>query len=69
MDLTKITKMISRTTCFIAHVETNSFNEAIAFLDFIDGLPGNMMKNQKIYLVLMIPTATIDYGLFHNKTK
>ena len=68
MDLTQITKLISTITCVIAHVKADSFNEAVAFLDFINGLPGNMVKNRKKYLVLMIPTATIDYGLIHNQS-
>ena len=68
MDLTKITEMISTITCFIAHVQANSFNEAVGFLDFIGGLPGNMVNNRKKHLVLVIPTGTIDYGLIKNKT-
>ena len=68
MDLTKITKMISAMTCFIAHVEADSFIEAVAFLDFINGLPGNIVNNRKKHLVLMTPSATIDYGLIKNKT-
>ena len=68
MDLTKITKMLSTMRCFIAHVKADSFNEAVGFLDFINGLPENKVKNRKKHLVLMTPTATIDYGLIKNKT-
>ena len=68
MDLEKIARMISTMTCFIAHVEADSFIEAVAFLDFINGLHGNIVNNRKKHLVLMTPTATIDYGLIKNKT-
>lgn len=52
--------------CLIAWIRTDDFAEAMGFVDKINGLQGNPVKNRKKYLV--IDTPNIDTRLMQNKT-
>ena len=52
--------------CLIAFVRADSFAEGMKFVDHINGLKGNPVKNRKKYLILMTPT--IDKIILQNKT-
>ena len=52
--------------CLIGLIKTNSFEEAMSFLDLINSLQGNKVKSKKKYFVLNTPN--IDEGFMQNKT-
>ena len=66
MDEVKFAKSITSMPCLVAYVKTESFQEAMDFLDYINGLSGNTIINRRKHLIIMTPT--IDYGLMQNKT-
>ena len=66
VDEVKFAKSITSMPCLVAHVKTESFHEAMGFLDFINGLSGNTIINRRKHLI--ITTPTINYGLMQNKT-
>ena len=52
--------------CFIALIMSDSFDDAIHFVDYISDLKGNPVKSKKKYLILNTPN--IDQSLLQNKT-
>ena len=66
MDEIKFSKSLTTMPCLVAYVKTESFHEAMDFLDYVNGLPGNTIINRRKHLIITIPT--IDYGLIQNKT-
>ena len=66
MDEAKIVDRAASMSCLVAFVEEDNFAEAMQFVDFINTLPGNPIKNRKKHLIIM--TQTRDHILLQNKT-
>ena len=57
---------VSSMQCLIALIESDSFSEAMQFVDFISDLKWNPVTNKKKHLILNTPN--IDQELLQNKT-
>ena len=62
----ELARQVAFMPCLIAFIKTDSFDEAMNFVDRISGLKGNPVKSKKKYLVLNTPD--IDQRLMQNKT-
>ena len=62
----ELARQVAFMPCLIGLIKTDSFDEAMAFVDKISSIPGNKVKSKKKYLV--INTPTIDERLMQNKT-
>ena len=62
----EIVHQVASLPCLIAWIKTDDFEEAIGFVDKINGLEGNPVKNRKKYIVIDSPN--IDTRLMQNKT-
>ena len=62
----ELARQVAFMPCLIGLIKTDSFDEAMAFVDKISSIPGNKVKSKKKYLV--INTPTVDQRLMQNKT-
>ena len=62
----KLINQVSSMHCLIASIMSDSFTEAMQFVDYISDLKWNPVKNRKKYLILNTPD--IDQELLQNKT-
>ena len=66
MDNSKISAIVASMPCLIAVAEEDNFSDAIKFVDFVNSLPGNSIKNREKHVILL--TKTVNTNLMQNKT-
>ena len=65
-DETELAHEVASMPCLVAFLRAGSLAKGMNFVDRINGLKGNPVKNRKKYLILKTPA--IDQSLLHNKT-
>ena len=65
-DKTELARQVSFMPCLIALIKADNFTQGMQFVDHINGLSGNSVKNRKKHMILITPT--IDQTLLQNKT-
>ena len=66
MDRKEFARKIALMPCFFALIRSTNFAQALDFAGYINGLPGNPVKNRKKYVVIFTPK--IDCNLMQNLT-
>ena len=62
----EVAHRIAMMSCIFALARVNNFVEAAGFIDYINGLPGNPVKNRKKHMVVI--STTVDESLLKNIT-
>ena len=62
----ELIRQVSSMQCLIALIMSDSFTEAMQFVDFISDLKWNPVKNRRKHIILTTPN--IDQELLQNKT-
>ena len=65
-DETELAHEVATMPCLVAFFRAGSLDKGMQFVDYINGLKGNPVKNRKKYLIIMTPT--INKTLLKNRT-